>query len=60
MLDGIGGTGILSTMKYVNIDQQLPRIGIRQQQAMGLKTAMFQQKCTGIMSLLWLIWALVW
>lgn len=37
MLDGIGGTGILSTMKYVNIDQQLPRIGIRQQQAMGLK-----------------------
>ena len=37
MLDGIGGTGILSTMKYVNIDQKLPRIGIRQQQAMGLK-----------------------
>ena len=33
MLDGIGGTGILSTMKYVNIDQKLPRIGIRQQQA---------------------------
>ena len=37
MLDGIGGTGILSTMKYVNIDQKLPRLGIRQQQAMGLK-----------------------
>lgn len=37
MLDGIGGTGMLSTMKYINIEQELPKIGIRQQQAMGNK-----------------------
>ncbi len=36
MLDGLGGTGMLSGMKYVNIDQNLPQIGIRQQQAMGI------------------------
>lgn len=36
MLDGLGGTGMLSGMKYVNIEQTLPQIGIRQQQAMGI------------------------
>ena len=35
MLDGLGGTGILSTMKYVNIEQKLPQTTIHQEQAIG-------------------------
>lgn len=39
MLDGVGGTGILSGMKYVNVRHELPAIGIRQQHAKGERNA---------------------
>ena len=37
MLDGIGGTGMLSTMQYVNVRHELPETGIRQEQAQGIR-----------------------
>ena len=42
MLDGLGGTGMLSGMKYVNIRHELPEIGIRQQHAMGERNGYIQ------------------
>ena len=42
MLDSIGGTGMLSTMKYVNIRHELPEIGIRQQHAIGERNGYIQ------------------
>ena len=37
MLDGLGGTGMLSGMKYMNVRHKLPEIGIRQQHTMAEK-----------------------
>ena len=37
MLDGLGGTGMLSGMKYMNVRHELPEIGIRQQHTMAEK-----------------------
>lgn len=39
ILASLGGTGMLSGMKYVNIRHELPEIGIRQQQAASEKAA---------------------
>ena len=37
ILERLGGTGMLSGMKYMNIRHELPEIGIRQQHAMAEK-----------------------
>ena len=39
ILASLGGTGMLSGMKYMNIRHELPEIGIRQQQAASEKAA---------------------
>lgn len=42
MLDGVGGTGILSQLKYLNTEHELPQIGIRQQHAKNIKAGYVQ------------------